>query len=166
MISLNSPKTLIGMMSTFSDVSPACSVELKSPESAENGALGVDNPRGVLPMSGRLKTMMRCAPALRSRAICASVSVAAVVILACTWAAVSKPEPAAETLTRMSLAPIQTVYTALGLSVGVACSNSSICTESERCGAPVGIKGDGWVTRAPPCAKSTPPCVTGVTVMP
>src|SRR5204862_1605310 len=89
MTSLNSPNMFIGMMSTLSEASPACSVELKSPESAENGALGVDNPRGVLPMSGRLKTMMRCAPALRSRAICASVSVAAVVILACTWAALS-----------------------------------------------------------------------------
>ena len=77
-------------------------------------------------MSGRLNTMIRFAPASRSRAICARESVAAVVMFACSWLAEIKPAPAAETLTKMSLAPIQTAYTALGLRVGVALSNSSI----------------------------------------
>ena len=47
MTSLNRPNMFIGMMSTFSDVSAACRVELKSPERAENGAVGVDLPSGV-----------------------------------------------------------------------------------------------------------------------
>src|SRR5438128_1939986 len=63
--SLKSRLMLIGTISTLREAKPLCSVELYRFESAVNGADGVESPRGVLPMSARLKTMIVRAPASR-----------------------------------------------------------------------------------------------------
>ena len=113
MASLNRPKTLIGMMSTFSEASPACRVELKSPESAEERRGRCRRSERYLPMSGQIEHHDAFLLRHRAgRAICASVfSRGRAVTFACTWAAEADPARLRLTLTRMSLAPIQTAYT-------------------------------------------------------